>query len=419
MVRLKKLGIPGKFGNPSKRLHYLQTGPIYHIVTPRKSTPEPDNPLSVKIYYPVYSDTDITKGEKNDKEMLDRIDTYNKDIIRLASGLKSKIEISSDYLSTKNPDFGKNPILKNIAQKHGTASELASYFQKRRFLALKVLLSLVVLAFLFLHINTEFLHKPLVLLLYPVTMGVGAVWFFVAGRKKYEYKHEDYRALSEAYRVQYYLKASGREDNVSDHYLKRHRGELEWVLYALRTSQINDRKHYATLSATGKENPIKRIIFLKTCWIDDQLKYFRKTAIKHNRSAKKWESRANRSFMIAIISACLLSVVSLYAEYLPENLKSFEEIVRAILSCSTSVFLVLAAALHGYSDKMIFAEQAKNYEIMAQLFQLASEKLGHAIEVNDEIEANDIIGELSQEALLENGDWLLLHRSRPLEIPKG
>ena len=56
---------------------------------------------------------------------------------------------------------------------------------------------------------------------------------------------------------------------------------------------------------------------------------------------------------------------------------------------------------------------------MAQLFQMASEKLCYAIEAKDEIVANDIILELAQEALLENGDWLLLHRSRPLEIPKG
>lgn len=419
VVKLKKSGIPGKFEDASKRLHYLQTGPIYHIVTPRKSTSLPDNPLSIKIYYPSYYDTDIVKAEKNDEEMLARIDSFNKDVIKFGPRLKEKVENSKNYLFKNYPDLDHSQTLKNIAAKHGIAGELATFFQKRRFLALKVLLSLVVLAFLFLHSNAEFFHEPLILLLYPVTMGIGAIWFFIASRKRYEYKHEDYRALAEAYRVQFFLKACGKQDNVSDHYLKRHRGQLEWVLYALRTSLINDLNSNNTSSVIGKNNLMKEFKFLKTSWVDDQLIYFKDKAEKHNNSSKNLELLANLSFVIAILSACLLFLVGFYTEKFPECLKAFEANLHSTLACCTSVFLVLAAALHGYSEKMIFAEQAKNYHQMAQLFQLASEKLNHAIETNDVTEANDIIGELAQEALLENGDWLLLHRSRPLEIPKG
>ena len=419
VVKLKKSGIPGKLEYTAKRLHYLQTGSIYHIITPRKSNSVPKNLLTVKIYYPAYYTSNIDKAEKNDQEILNRIDSYNKDVSKLGLALKGKIKKSTSNLCSNYPDLENNPIVQIIAEKHAVAGELATFFQNKRYFAVKVLLALVVLAFLFLHINTEFLHQPLVLLLYPITMGVGAVWFLIARWKRYEYKHEDYRALSEAYRVQFFLKACGKQDNVCDHYLKRHRGQLEWVLYALRSLQLNDWEYNNSSSYLDMNKRMNAFIFLKTSWVDAQLKYFKKNTIKHNLSSKKWELMANRSFISAIIAACLLFMVSFNSEIFPEKLKSYELLLRSFLSCCTSVLLVLAAALHGYSDKMIFAEQAKNYQQMAQLFELASETLNHAIETNDENEASNIIMELAQEALLENGDWLLLHRSRPLEIPKG
>lgn len=418
VVKLKKSGIPGKFEDNSKRLRHLQTGPIYQIITPRISHAIPENPFSV-INYPAQLGANKLKAVDNDRVILDHIDSFNKDMIKFGPRLKEKIDNSTNYLLKNYPDLSQSQILINIAEKHAVAGELATFFQKRRFLALKVLLFLIVLAFIFLHSNAEFFHEPKILLLYPITMGIGAIWFIIARKKRYEYKHEDYRALSEAFRIQFFMKACGRQDNVSDHYLKRHRGQLEWVLYALRTTQINDFKINDLFPGRGKNILMKKYKYLKTSWIDHQLVYFTKKTKEHSDSSKKWEILANLSFIFGILSACLLFIVSFFKDIFPENFKIFETNLHSTLACCTSIFLVLAAALHGYSDKMIFAEQAKNYLQMAQLFQLASEKLDHAIKTNDLTEANDIIGELAQEALLENGDWLLLHRSRPLEIPKG
>ena len=33
--------------------------------------------------------------------------------------------------------------------------------------------------------------------------------------------------------------------------------------------------------------------------------------------------------------------------------------------------------------------------------------------------ADELLRELGKEALIENGDWVLLHRERPIDIPKG
>lgn len=419
IVRLKKSGIPMKFEQNSKKLNQLQTGLIYQIITPRLSNPVIDNPFTIKMLFPYRYGNDHVKAKKDDEETLKRIDSYNRVVSWRLPHLEKGAKISANNLFDGYPHLKQDLKLQSIAEKFAVAGELANSFQSKRYYALKGLLSLVVLAFLFLHSNAEFFHEPLILLLYPVTMGIGAIWFFIANAKKYEYKHEDYRALSEAFRIQFFLKAAGKNENVSDHYLKRHRGELEWVLYALRASLINDWESNDRPSVVKISHPMDILTFLKTNWIEDQLKYFKRMATQHDNSSKNWKFLANLSFLIAILSACLLFVISFYKGIFPENLKNFEANLHSTLSCCTSVFLVLAAALHGYSEKMIFAEQAKNYQQMAELFQLANEKLNHAIELKDPTEANDIISELAQEALLENGDWLLLHRSRPLEIPKG
>jgi len=34
-------------------------------------------------------------------------------------------------------------------------------------------------------------------------------------------------------------------------------------------------------------------------------------------------------------------------------------------------------------------------------------------------EVQALLEELGKEALVENGDWVLLHRERPLEVPHG
>lgn len=412
VVRLKNSGIPGRIDDKTKRLSHLQTGPIYHIITPRKGNILPEKPLTIKRYYPPYFGTNDDLASKKDEEMLTQINSYNKDINKYGITLKDKIDKSANRLFGQHPENESSEMLKEIAKKHAISGELSNIFQRRRFISLRVLFLLIVLAFLFLQIYAGFYHKPLMLLLYPLTMGVGAIWFLIANKKHYEIKHEDYRALSEAYRIQFYMKACGIKENISDHYLKRHRGKLEWVIYVLRTSHLYD---YNKSHFSGIDKKMKAFSFLEKNWINDQLAYFKKSALKNNVLNKKWELRANYSFIAAIISACLLFLISI----IPPSIIPYREITNTIVGSFTHIFLVLSAALHGYSEKMIFSEQSKNYQQMAELYHIASSKIKIAIEKNDNAEAKDIIKELAHEALLENGDWLLLHRSRPLEIPKG
>jgi hypothetical protein len=249
-------------------------------------------------------------------------------------------------------------------------------------------------------------------------MGIGALWFLNANRRHYEQKHEDYRALSEAYRVQQYLDYAKIRANVSEYYLQKHKGELEWVIYALRATLLK--------STISHNIPGSRISFDKAelnyvneKWVKAQMDYYQKTGHKYEHLHLKYRKMANRFFISALSAAVILFAFSIFSGYLPHFSEERHEILHPVLIVCTHSFLVISAALIGYNEKMIFSEQSKTCQQMVQLFRIAHEKLNRAIETKNQEEAHEIIWELALESLMENADWLLLHRSRPMEIPKG
>jgi hypothetical protein len=81
------------------------------------------------------------------------------------------------------------------------------------------------------------------------------------------------------------------------------------------------------------------------------------------------------------------------------------------------VLLATAAILHHFNNRMAYGEHAKQYNRMASLFARASDLLGKFLEHDDYENAYDCVRKVGNEALTENGDWVLLHRERPLEVP--
>jgi hypothetical protein len=406
IVNLKIKGLPSEHPQLKQKLKNLQTGPIYHILTPRKTADIDGYLPEGKMIYPDYGGADHSVAAAMDKRFLKHIDTYNHDVKMLLS------EFSKNHLSAEQRIPG------SIARFQAITDFLATYFQTRRFFALKVLLILTVIAFMFFQAYAEFWHRPLLLLLYPLTMGIGALWFLNANRRNYEQKHEDYRALSEAYRVQFFLDYAKIQANVSEYYLQKHKGELEWVIYALRATLLKNAPSKSRLNSGIPFNK-GELDYINENWVKAQLDYYQKTGHKYERLHLRHRKMANRFFIGALSAAVILFAFSILTEYVPAFLEKDHEIFHSVLVVCTHSFLVIAAALIGYSEKMIFSEQSKTCQQMVQLFRIAHVKLNRAIEIKNKEEANEIIWELALESLMENADWLLLHRSRPMEIPKG
>ena len=63
-----------------------------------------------------------------------------------------------------------------------------------------------------------------------------------------------------------------------------------------------------------------------------------------------------------------------------------------------------------------FLEQARQYDRMSQLFGNARGRLRRVLEEGDFEKFQHLLFDLGKEALRENGDWVLLHRERPLDF---
>jgi hypothetical protein len=68
---------------------------------------------------------------------------------------------------------------------------------------------------------------------------------------------------------------------------------------------------------------------------------------------------------------------------------------------------VAAALVYGYAETMALSDESKQYGRMERIFGSALKK-----EIGP-----DLLEALGKEALAENGEWVLMHRERPIERP--
>ena len=70
-----------------------------------------------------------------------------------------------------------------------------------------------------------------------------------------------------------------------------------------------------------------------------------------------------------------------------------------------------------YSEFQAYDEQSKRYIRIGNYYALCEKQLLGIIQGNSDIKANDLLVEMGRQALIENSDWLQLHRQRPSQVP--
>jgi hypothetical protein len=404
VVNNKLNGVPDPLTASAVGMETIESGPVVQIVTPRiqNGIPPSEKYEVIKHYPPFWGDS--VKAERTYEAIFSRIDKYNEDIIRHGSLVTTVVtehtKEGREQISSHNADSW----LSSIRVRYAIADALAALFKARRTTTIIGLLTLIIIAFFFFHYYHDFNHHPMILLTYPVLLGICTLWYFHAKSKEYESKHEDYRAFAEAMRIQYFWKSIDIQENVADYYLRKHRGELEWIRYALRPP-FSQKKQ--TMSKTFFTSEFKTVI---DTWIRGQYEWYKNRTVENHRRHTHLEKTANIFFLLGF----LLSLIML-----GDNVLGYHTFpITEYFPISILMALALSGIIHGYNEKMVFSEESKQYDRMAMYFKLALSQLEKLDPHEYKTKGITIMTELGKEALTENGDWLLLHRSRPLEIPR-
>jgi hypothetical protein len=370
--------------------------------------------------------------------VLESLNTFNHDISHLGPQLTKEQEQSKVYLFGTLDTVTLPPDLKQTLSRYANvfaiADSMAIYFQDRTVKTLVFLFSLFFIAVACFNVFTALgvdlvasygdvwgeRLKFLFLLFYLILLVCAYyIWYWRATRGHYQSKYLDYRALAEGVRVQFFWSLAGIVDSVALHYLRKQKSELDWIRNSMRVANllcdVQSQGRPAAFSGASLDD---RYRMLLKNWVDDQETYFTRASARQQRKLEEHERWVQRLFITGMGLAVLvfllqgLLIVSLYPEWI-----STIPIVDLLLFLM-SLALVFAALRDTYTTRMAYSEQIKQYQRMSYLFRLASQHLKAALKAGRPQEAEHVIRELGKEALEENGDWVLLHRTRPISVPR-
>jgi hypothetical protein len=400
--------------------------PVYHVLTPRLKNPNPPGkPFTLRTIYPDVFEKDEARARKYYAEMFARLDEFNRNVSQADSVLIEGTNTSKSYLFGEAGEKAIPPERTITLQRYAFADALAVDFHQRMIRTQKILHWSVFLSFA---CFGAYAHLPK--LLHAETPGrwpgwlwasIGffsfGYWIYESARKRrLETNYLDYRAVAEGMRIKLFWELSGVPDRVEAYYLTKQRTELDWICNLLRGWYCLDGEEGGD-SPLLPEDPVnpKGVELAVSHWVDDQRKYFKTAAEREHLKSEQLERWVRLSLRSAAIGAVLLAVVMSIG---PVNrIVTSNEWLHGSPFIVIELLLAAGALLHHYNERMAYSQHAKQYRRMRVIFDHALELIGNALQSGDYRSAHTCLLNLGKEALTENGDWVLIHRERPLELP--
>jgi hypothetical protein len=422
VVRLKLTGLPP--GAPAGSAFVVPRGPVHHVMVPRQRDGAAEITVTTTRMYPESDNYEPEEGRNfYHYRIFKPLDDYNCEALARANEEGAAVQRAAVDLL---PDL-ENPALAPIRQglgalrlQYAMADALANRYgasTNRTLYQLSIVIFMAALSFdLAIHILVDepfALLKTVCLFGLPVLTGIAMLIHRHATRGDYQNRYQDYRGLAEGLRVQFFWRIAGVNECVADHYLGRHRYELQWIRNACRGSLV------AANCALGRaSDEIATVVYER--WVDDQGKYFAHAAGAQERKLKRFERRIQFCFRLGFaivlvlgIWSALLAVKHMFHPVLLAHLHNAPELLHGALLLTITMSAVIAALTHNYVEKLALITQVRMYDRMKRLYRRHGDKLRTARG------ADFVTGlfMLGREALTENGEWVMTHRERPLEVP--
>lgn len=469
------------FGLPHDPLGRAETGPVHQIVTPRAGQPVPAHAFAGRRLAPAVYDHHPRQRHRYFVHLA-RAHYHRARFNAEAATLGEDAVVSASAERLCPADAVPEPLAP-LRTAFALADTLARRYQRRTYAAFRWMFWLAFLAVALFEGYAALADAPAAgtpwIIGYVALIAVAdAIYLFVRGRDV-QNRFQDYRALAEGLRVQFYWRLTGLADAASDCYLRQQRDEVVWIRNAISAWGIwTPSLHPADSHAADR------------LWIDAQRRYF--VAARAASVAGRARDRGLGSGLIAASVACalvaaangvarvtprlawiaigalLLGALAIFAHHLSLSIhdaadESDDETARSIAGPTegwlvtgfgggviamllarlavraaaahpgldlvvtwhawfVTVLVLTALAgtlLHAYADKRAFAEHARRYRRMGDVFAAARIRL-------DELKAQSapahetqaVVLELGREALAEHADWVLLHRERQVEPPR-
>jgi len=430
----KDIGLPGGTGDIVKRFLFdipdsgfglsgntpPDARPVIHIKTRRKKYPDLSSESllgNTEWLAPnpggMGSDGELTRWT----EVLRRIDIFNADVKRIIETDLSKVESSRKYLDGEPLSVHRHtyPLNNAASSMFSVADALSTCAQVERNAVFIKLAGLATLAIIFQQIYSGPFSSPFILGAALVSGIIAVLVFKLASLSRVEDRYLDYRVLAEACRVQHFWLKTGVKASVADNFLLEQRDELEWIRQAVRTNDLS-----IDLNSMSAPADVSNIEATRKHWVEDQRKYFIGTAFKLGKSELnrlkmiRWSSIASTLFFSGVVAVFTLAVAQILL------MEHYLELGAVLVQYSGIAYGLLFAAsgmIKVYQEINAFSEHSKSYRRSGMLMNRASQRLVDAESRNDVILSQRILYETGCEALDENGDWLLLHRNRPVEVP--
>jgi hypothetical protein len=429
--------------SPLSYLDPPETGPVYHILTPRASDPTVvGEPLSLRTFFP---ETDEGREVEEDERgstfdrMLRDMDAFNADVLALEAdpARRPEIEKSAGYLIPDAEAAKLTPELRNLRRRYAAADVLAQGYQRGTYATLARLCALVFVGVFTFEVSGKlFPDSGFAALLFPLF--VAAAWALYTAtlrRGKWQDHHQDYRALAEGLRVAFFWQVAGLPAGAAaDLYLREQRTELDWIRIALRNLSAefvlgpatgetrvtapSAEHHHRAASADGGD--MAGLQLVRKHWVEDQHHYFHKAAHRDEGVLERIEKWVGALVLAGPVVAALMALAMLLPTPVAHFLHDHDGpglYVHKGLIILVFTLAAIGGVLHTWVDKRALPQQVKQYERMGTLFAVASRHLTAFLGEGRPHQARRVILELGEATLSHNATWVLTHRERPVEVP--
>ena len=385
-------GVPDRYRANRHPLQKFDCLPVYHVLTKRRKTEAAkqlgglgqNEPFFVEknadwnVLYsrrlreesPYFGKSEkyiIEKEKDFYHRILKRIDDFNHDVERAANRKSRKLQMSARGLFADTSLLSSG--LNKIRQFYALADVLSLHYKAKTRRCKFSLILFAVLGFFFLTVFDEILSTAVMLLMFPSTFLFVFLVYKYLLKKNYDNRFNDYRALAEGLRVQFFWKLPGWRENVPEFYLRKFDGEINWISIAILTVSIQANNE---VEETGSRACLDQV---RTHWIHSQKEYYSNSGRQKTNTVEKQTRMTSMFFLLAMAGVFVIFGIQIHQTNSLRNV--FRLLDMRSLSEFTSYHFVLAlmdllvamgAACSSYISTMACAEEAKQYQRMGELF---------------------------------------------------